>query len=84
MEQGQAFRTLKRMAVGATELFAPDFGGANSGTNPFILLPGASSCGISSSLVQFSIRSSEEEKAAMVQILETSFEDDSETRVPQK
>ena len=84
IDQEVAFRKLKQMAIEATELSIPDFGGANSGDNPFILLPDASAYGVGSGLFQFTKRSTEEEKAVMIKILETSLQEDTLVKFPKQ
>ncbi len=48
-----SFREIKRLIVGAVDLFVPDFEGAVSGENPFYVFPDASGFGVGAGLFQF-------------------------------
>ena len=59
-----SFRALKRMVVGAVDLYLPDFQGASTGVNPFLLWPDASGIAVGAGLFQYGKRSNVEELMA--------------------
>lgn len=63
----KSFREIKRLVVGAIDLFVPDLEGARDGTNPLLVLPDACGFAAGAGLMQFGTQPSEEDMVSYLQ-----------------